>query len=191
MNPEKLSDQERQTLLQLARQSIEMAVKGLPKIDLNLDDYSEPLREDGASFVTLTEAGELRGCVGALEPYQPLVQDVCEHALAAALQDYRFRPVQPAEIPYLQIEISRLTRPEPLLYRSPEELLSLIRPEIDGLVIRDEVRRATFLPQVWEKVPDKAEFLTHLCLKMGGPGNLWQCKPLQVLTYQVEEFEEE
>jgi hypothetical protein len=191
MNPEKLTDQEKQTLLQLARQSIERAVKGLPKIDLNLDDYSDPLREVGASFVTLTEAGELRGCVGALEPYQPLVQDVCEHALAAALQDYRFRPVQPAEIPYLQIEISRLTRPEPLPYRSPEELLSLIRPGIDGLIIRDGVRRATFLPQVWEKVPDKAEFLTHLCLKMGGPGNLWQCKPLQVFTYQVEEFEEE
>ncbi len=191
MNPEKLTDQEKQTLLQLARQSIELAVKGLPKINLNLADFSDPLREEGASFVTLTEAGELRGCVGALESYQPLVQDVCEHAVAAALEDYRFRPVQLAEIPFLQIEVSRLTRPEPLPYTSPEELLRLIRPGVDGVIIRDGNRRATFLPQVWEKVPDKAQFFNHLCLKMGGPANLWQCNPLQVLTYQVEEFQEE
>jgi AmmeMemoRadiSam system protein A len=191
MNPEKLTDQEKQTLLQLARQSIELAVKGLPKINLNLADFSDPLREEGASFVTLTEAGELRGCVGALESYQPLVQDVCEHAVAAALEDYRFRPVQLVEIPYLQIEVSRLTRPESLPYTSSEELLRLIRPGIDGVIIRDGNRRATFLPQVWEKVPDKAQFFNHLCLKMGGPANLWQCNPLQVFTYQVEEFQEE
>ena len=170
---------------------MEQAVKELPKIDLNLDDYSDPLQENGASFVTLTETGDLRGCVGALEAYQPLVQDVCEHAIAAAMEDYRFRPVQPAEIPYLHIEISRLTHPEPLEYNSPEQLLRLIRPGIDGVIIRDGLRRATFLPQVWEKVPDSAEFFSHLCLKMGGPANLWQCKPLQVFTYQVEEFQEE
>ena len=174
-----------------SRKSIGLAVKGLPKINLNLADFSDPLREDGASFVTLTEAGELRGCVGALESYQPLVQDVCEHAVAAALEDYRFRPVELVEIPYLQIEVSRLTHPEPLPYTSPEELLKLIRPGIDGVIIRDGNHRATFLPQIWEKVPDIAQFFDHLCLKMGGPANLWQCKPLQVFTYQVEEFQEE
>ncbi|MDR3578223.1 MAG: AmmeMemoRadiSam system protein A [Anaerolineaceae bacterium] len=190
MNPEKLSDQDQQILLQLARQSIELAAKGQLKIDLSLDDYSDPLKEAGASFVTLTESGDLRGCVGALEAYQPLVQDVCEHAVAAAMEDYRFRPVKLAEVPFLHIEISRLTHPEPLQYSTPEQLLMIIRPGIDGVIIRDGVRRATFLPQVWEKVPDKAQFLTHLCLKMGGPGNLWQCKPLQIFTYQVEEFQE-
>ena len=191
MNTEKLTDQDRQILLRLARQSIELAVKQLPAIELNLAEYSDPLRANGASFVTLTEDGDLRGCIGALEPYQPLVQDVCEHAVSAAMEDYRFRPVRLSEVPLLHIEISRLTLPDRLVYSTPEQLLSMLRPGIDGVIIRDGLRRATFLPQVWEKMPDKAQFMTHLCLKMGGPGNLWQYKPLQVFTYQVEEFQEE
>lgn len=191
MNKDRLSDVEKKTLLQLARQSIELAVNRKPLPELDLSSYTPRLREDGASFVTLTENGELRGCIGTLEPYQPLVQDVCEHAVAAALEDYRFPPVQPWEVPLLRIEVSVLTLPEPLPYETPEELLSRLRIGVDGVILRDGVRRATFLPQVWEKVPDRAEFLSHLCVKMGARADLWKHKPLQVFTYQVEEFHEE
>lgn len=185
-----LTDDEKKILLTLARQSIEAAVhkRNLPR--LNLKAYTPALRENGASFVTLTLGGELRGCIGALEAYQPLVQDVCEHAAAAALEDYRFAQVAPGEIPLLEIEISRLSQAQPLDYNHPQELLERLRPGVDGVILRDGARRATFLPQVWEKVPDARDFLTQLCYKMGAPGILWQQKILQVFTYQVEEFHE-
>jgi AmmeMemoRadiSam system protein A len=185
-----LSEGERTILLKLARQSIEQVVRQMPLPALNLEDYPPALRENGASFVTLTENGELRGCIGALEPFQPLVQDVCEHAAAAAMDDYRFQPVSPEEVARLNIEISRLTPPQPFLYSHPTELIARLRPNIDGVIIRDGLHRATFLPQVWEKLPDPQLFLAHLCDKMGADPNLWQRKPLKVFTYQVEEFHE-
>ena len=191
MNPvQALNEQEKTVLLSLARRSIELAVNQHPLPQLNLDDYSPLLREKGASFVTLMIRGELRGCIGALEPYQPLVQDVCEHAAAAALEDYRFPPLTPDEVALIEIEISRLTTPQPLEYHAPEDLVKCLRPNIDGVVLRDGFRRSTFLPQVWEKLPDPAAFLSHLCQKMGAPANLWRKKPLDVFTYQVEEFRE-
>jgi uncharacterized protein len=191
MNETNLTPEEKQILLRLARQTIELAANHRPPLTLRLEDYPPALRTDGAAFVTLTTfGGELRGCIGALAPYQPLVQDVCEHAAAAALEDPRFPPVRPAEVPRLQIEISRLTTPEPFTYNTPQELLERLQPGVDGVVLRDGFRRATFLPQVWEHLPDKADFLSHLCSKMGAPANLWQRKVLQVELYQVEEFSE-
>jgi len=191
MNTLPLTSEEKHLLLKLARQSIELAVNGHPLPILKLDEFSPPLQENGAAFVTLTEEGELRGCIGALEPFQPLVQDVCEHAAAAALEDFRFYPVRPQEVNRLEIEISRLTPQVPLPYERPEELARLLRPGIDGVVLRDGSHRATFLPQVWEKVENPAEFLSQLCLKMGVSANYWQKKVLQVSIYQVEEFKEE
>jgi uncharacterized protein len=186
-----LSPEERNSLLRLARRSIDLVINGRSLPRLILSDFSAPLREQGASFVTLTERGELRGCIGALEAYQPLVQDVCEHAVAAATEDYRFSPVQPFEFSRLKIEISRLTPLEPLKYNSPDELLTLLHPMEDGVVLKDMGKRATFLPQVWEKLPDPSTFLSHLCQKMGAPADFWRSKPIQVFTYQVEEFAEE
>lgn len=191
MNEEKLSAQDRTILLGLARRSICLAVEKKPFPDLIMGDYSPALQMDGASFVTLTEAGELRGCIGTLEPYQPLVQDVCEHAVAAAIHDFRFPALQAYEIPLIRIEISRLTIPQPITYSSPVELPRLIRPGIDGVTLNDGIRRATFLPQVWEKIPDPYDFLKHLCHKMGASPDLWQKKVLNVSVYQVEEFHEE
>jgi AmmeMemoRadiSam system protein A len=191
MVPEQhLTDTDRSYLLSLARQSIVNSVNGssLPTLDHNL--LSSLLQEQGACFVTLTYKGNLRGCVGALEPYQSLAEDVREHAIAAAFQDYRFPPVQAKEIKDIEIEISYLTRPKILKYENPAELPKILRPSIDGVVIRDGMRRATFLPQVWEKIPDPEEFLEQLCMKMGSPPDLWRRKKLDVLTYQVEEFHE-
>lgn len=185
-----LTLEERELLLMLARQALQDAVRGRPLAPLDLNSLPEHLRQVGASFVTLTRRGNLRGCIGALEPYLPLAEDVREHAMAAALQDYRFPPVQEAELPEIEIEISRLTLPQDLPYETPQDLLSKLRPHIDGVTLREGFHRATFLPQVWEKIPDPAVFLSHLCEKMGTPPDFWRHHKLKVQTYQVEEFHE-
>jgi AmmeMemoRadiSam system protein A len=185
-----LTEEEKQILLRLAREALVLGVNGRQIPPLDLTGLPPRLQQTGASFVTLTERGELRGCIGTLDPYQPLAEDVREHAVAAALHDYRFPPVRHHEVVNIQIEISRLTLPQPLEYKDPDELVKRLRPNIDGVVLRDGMRRATFLPQVWEKLPDPASFLTYLCEKMGAPGHLWRRRPLQVFTYQVEEFRE-
>ena len=187
---ELLSAEEKAILLGLARQAIEDAVQGRPFSPLDLNSLPDSIRKPGASFVTLTINRELRGCIGALEAYQPLAEDVREHAVGAALQDYRFPPVSEDELKDLEIEISRLTPPQPLRYKTPEELLERLRPGVDGVILRDGLHRATFLPQVWEKLPDPPDFLSHLCAKMGASPNTWRYRPLQVYTYQVEEFHE-
>jgi AmmeMemoRadiSam system protein A len=190
MVPDQLTPEERKYLLELARQSLEKGVRGeeLPAIDT--EALTPRLQNVGASFVTLTQHGSLRGCIGALEPYQPLAEDVREHAVAAALDDYRFQPVQSDELPDIKIEISRLTIPVPLKYNRPEDIPSLLHPGIDGVILRDGIRRATFLPQVWEKIPDADIFLSQLCMKMGASPNTWRIKNMIVEIYQVEEFHE-
>lgn len=187
---DKLTLEEQQTLLRLAREAMTQRVKGGKVSPLELSSLPPRLREEGASFITLTKHGELRGCIGALEAYQPLAQDVREHAVAAALEDPRFPPVQERELGAIQLEVSRLTRPLPLEYKNADDLLSKLRPHVDGVILRHAFHRATFLPQVWEKIPDPAEFLNHLCQKMGMNENAWRTKHLDVLTYQVEEFHE-
>lgn len=190
MVPDQLTPDEKEYLLQLARQALEKGVchDHLPEIDL--ETVSPRIREFGASFVTLTHHGNLRGCIGALEPYQSLAEDVREHAVAAALNDYRFTPVQPNELPSIQIEISRLTMPVLLEYENAEDLLRQLRPGVDGVILRDGIRRATFLPQVWEKIPDTNIFLSQLCMKMGASPDTWRTKKLKVEIYQVDEFHE-
>lgn len=185
-----LTLEEQKTLLHLAREAMEHGVKGetLPQVDESL--LTPRLLENGASFVTLTVRGQLRGCIGALEPHQSLAEDVREHAVSAALEDPRFPAVSERELNGIQIEVSRLTRPVPLEYTDSTDLISKLRPHVDGVILRDGFRRATFLPQVWEKIPDAAEFLNNLCYKMGVSPDLWRTKHLEVLLYQVEEFHE-
>jgi len=187
-----LTRDEKQTLLKLARESLECAVNGKKPPALDAAQLTPALQAEGASFVTLTVHGGLRGCIGALEPYQPLAEDVREHAAAAALNDYRFPPVTAGELGEIEIEISRLTIPVPLEYANADDLLAKLRPGVDGVILKDgPYRRATFLPQVWEKISDAAEFLDNLCYKMGSPPDTWRRKKLEVLVYQVEEFHEE
>jgi AmmeMemoRadiSam system protein A len=187
---EQLTEDEKGILLRLARTSLERAVRGEGAPPLDLTTLSPVLQSEGAAFVTLTVHGQLRGCIGSLEPYQPLAEDVCEHAVAAALQDPRFPPVRPAELSRIHIEVSRLTHPQPLPYTNAADLLNKLRPGVDGVILRDGFRRATFLPQVWEQLPEKETFLSHLCQKMGAPSDLWRKKHLEVELYQVEEFHE-
>lgn len=188
--PDKLTFEEQQTLLRLARQALECGVRGdkLPPLDETV--LSLQLRELGATFVTLTIRGELRGCIGALEAHKPLVEDVREHTIAAALEDPRFPPVSEDELNRIQIEVSRLTPPLPLEYRDAADLLSKLKPYVDGVILRDGFRRATFLPQVWEKIPNPVEFLNYLCHKMGLGDAAWVNRHMEVFIYHVEEFHE-
>lgn len=185
-----LTLEEQQTLLHLAREAMECRVRGNKLPPLDTKSLSSHLLEPGASFITLTIRGELRGCIGGLEARQPLAQDVREHAIAAALEDPRFPAVREDELDRIQVEVSCLTRPVPLVYKDADDLLSKLRPHVDGVILRDGIRRATFLPQVWEKIPRPAEFLDNLCSKMGVSENAWRVKHLEVLVYQVEEFHE-
>lgn len=187
---EPLNDAEKQTLLQIAREAIEYSLKAKPLPPLDKALLTPRLLEDGASFVTLTIHSGLRGCIGALEAYQPLVQDVREHAIAAAFEDPRFPPLSENEFGRVKIEISRLTAAHELDYSTSDDLLQKLHPHVDGVILKHGPRRATFLPQVWEKIPDPAEFLDQLCYKMGSRPGLWRETKVQVLIYQVEEFHE-
>ncbi len=183
-----LNAEEKRLLLRLAREAIESALRREALTPLDPRSLSNRLLEPGASFVTLYIAGELRGCVGGTEPRLPLALDVREHAIAAAFYDYRFLPLGAEELPGLEVEVSVLSLVQTLTYESPQDLLNRLRPGVDGVILSDEARRATFLPQVWEKTPDPAGFLELLCQKMGAPPDEWQSGLLQVKTYQVEKI---
>jgi AmmeMemoRadiSam system protein A len=185
-----LSPQEREYLLNLARESINRVAQDKDPPTVDMDAVPQGLRQAGASFVTLNKKGRLRGCVGSLEARRPLVLDVQQNSMGAAFRDPRFPPVQPEEVDGLDIEISVLSSPERLDYDGPEELFDELRPGVDGVVIERGWHRATFLPQVWEKLPDKGQFLQRLCLKAGLPADAYRSGDLAVYTYQVEKFKE-
>jgi uncharacterized protein len=181
---------DRSTLLRLAREALVQAAAGRPGPAVPLDDLPEALRACRATFVTLTRQGALRGCIGGLQATLPLAQDVVEHARAAGTEDFRFYPVRPEETAELEIEISILSEPMPLDYQQSDELLTRLRPGIDGVILTSGTNRATFLPQVWEKVTQPSVFLDMLCEKAGLPRRAWRTGHPDILTYQVESFHE-
>jgi len=186
-----LSPENRQYLLNLARETIAGHLHGDEPPPVDLDALPESLSRDGASFVTLTKHGALRGCVGSLESRRALALDVRDNAVAAAFRDPRFSPVRPEELDDLHVEISVLSSPELLSYDGPDDLIAKLRPGVDGVVLERGWNRATFLPQVWEKLPDPHQFLEHLCIKAYLPADAYRSPGLDVYTYQVEKFEEE
>ncbi len=185
-----LTESEKKYLLSLARETITNALRNLPAPEIVVDTLSPNLRENGASFVTLTRHGSLRGCIGSLEAHQSLALDVRERAYQTAFEDYRFHPLTEDELPEIHIEVSRLTAPVTLEYENPVDLPGLLNPGMDGVILQDGFRRATFLPQVWDQLPQPVEFLSNLCAKMGVPAELWRKKKLAVSIYHVEEFHE-
>ncbi|MBN1953513.1 MAG: AmmeMemoRadiSam system protein A [Anaerolineae bacterium] len=186
-----LTDPDRRYLLELARETISQGLAGRDLPAVNLDALSPNLRQPGASFVTLTLGGGLRGCIGSIEPHRPLALDVQENALGAAFRDPRFPPLSQGELARVRIEVSVLTPPQPFPYRDGADLLARLRPLVDGVIVERGWHRATFLPQVWEKLPQPREFVGQLCLKAGLAADDYQRPGLQVSTYQVEKFEEE
>lgn len=141
-------------------------------------------------FVTLKLDGQLRGCIGTLEGWEPLVSGVATQALNAAFHDPRFTALKQNELEQVNIEVSVLTQPQPLAYTNADELVAKLRPHIDGVTINLDYAGATFLPQVWEQLPEPKDFLSHLCIKAGLAGNTWRMGKLKVETYQVQYFEE-
>jgi len=148
------------------------------------------LREPGATFITLREDGELRGCVGSIRAYRPLGEDVVANARAAALYDSRFPPVSPAELPRISLEVSLLSPPEPLAAASEDEAIARLRPGVDGVILEDGPARSTFLPQVWEQLPEPRRFLAYLKQKAGLRPDSWS-PTLRLWTYTVDKWEEE
>lgn len=147
------------------------------------------LREPGASFVTLTRDGHLRGCIGSLEAYRPLADDVRGNACAAAFRDPRFPPLSSAEWPDTKVEVSLLSVPEALSFKDEADALAQLRPGIDGIVLSAGGRRATFLPQVWEQLPDPALFLAQLKAKAGLPAD-YREPDLRLERYTVRKWKE-
>jgi AmmeMemoRadiSam system protein A len=184
------SEEEGRQLLQLARKTIEERLRGTGSDGEAEGDTPTCFTEWCGTFVTLTKGGRLRGCIGHIVPQGPLFEGVKVNAINAAFRDPRFHPLQPDEMADVKIEVSVLTQPVPLRYKGKEDLLSQLKPGVDGLIIKKGYHQATFLPQVWEQLPQKESFLSQLCLKAGLDGDAWEKGDLEVSVYQVQAFEE-
>ena len=178
---------DRETLLQVAADSIQHGLDTGHALGIKPADYSPALQQPGASFVTLTILRQLRGCMGMLRATRPLVEDVAENAFAAAFEDPRFPALSQAEYHQLEYHISILNPAEAMEFDSEADLLLQFRPGIDRLILEDRGRRATFLPSVWESLPTAADFLQHLKRKAGLPMDYWS-NSLRMQRYTVEEF---
>ncbi len=147
------------------------------------------MREPGASFVTLTLGGDLRGCIGSLEAHRPLLEDVQSNAIAAAFRDPRFAPLNHHEFAKVRVEVSALSAAEPLLFENELHALSLLRPHHDGLILEYGRNRSTFLPQVWESLPAPEQFLAQLKRKAGLPADFWH-DGMRLARYSVTKWKE-
>jgi hypothetical protein len=174
------------SLLTLARNAI-AARFGLPPVPVAVD--RPELAKMGATFVTLTQRGNLRGCIGSLEAWRPLAQDVQENARAAAFRDPRFEPLNIDELPITRVEVSLLSAAEPIHFRDEADALAQLRPNIDGVIFSAGNRRSTFLPQVWEQLPEPADFMAHLKQKAGLPANYWG-PDVRLERYTVHKWKE-
>jgi AmmeMemoRadiSam system protein A len=182
-----LTSEDKETLRSVARESIATGLREGHPLQVDLKAYRPRLRDGGSTFVTLELDDRLRGCIGSLEDRRPLVEDVAENAYAAAFRDPRFLPVSPKEFDSLEMHISLLSPLSPLEVESEDELLVLLRPGVDGLLLDDSPFRSTFLPQVWKSLAEPKEFVTQLKLKAGLSADHWS-PSIRFFKYTVEEF---
>ena len=174
-------------LLKIVKEAIEEELYG-KSIDRGLYYSLYPkLKEKVATFVTINKRGSLRGCIGSLVAHRPFLEDLIENAKSAAFKDPRFAPLSKEEYESgeLDIEVSILTRPQPLEYSDIEDLKSKIRVGVDGVILTLNDFRATFLPQVWEQLPSFESFFAHLCLKAGLSRECLREHP-KIEVYEVE-----
>ncbi len=189
--PHYLNHSQGQTLVKLARQTIE---DRLSKKSTTIDPESlkdKCFQQNRGTFVTLTINKQLRGCIGSLDSSESIIEGIKRNAVNAAFYDPRFPSLEAGELDKVDIEISILTQPAPLQYRDGNDLISRLRVNVDGVILRKGGASATFLPQVWEQLPRPEQFLSHLCLKAGLPGDTWEKNHPEILIYQVQHFEEE
>jgi AmmeMemoRadiSam system protein A len=179
---------EQDLLLGIACSSILHGLEhGRPAVP-DAEGLPDALRAERASFVTLNTAGQqLRGCIGTLEACRPLAEDVSRNAWAAAFRDPRFPPLQESELAGLDIHISVLSEAEPVTFGSEQDLLGRIRPGVDGLILEERSARGTFLPSVWESLPEPEQFLAHLKLKAGLPADYWSDE-IRIWRYSTQSF---
>ena len=182
-----LSESEKNSLLQLAKESISQGLKTGQPLAVNVQNYAPAFTENRASFVTLERRGQLRGCIGMLEAVRPLVQDIAENAFAAAFRDPRFPPLTAAEFADLAVHISILSPAEPLHFSSEQDLIAQLQPGLDGLILQEGHHRGTFLPSVWEQLPTPQQFLQHLKQKAGLPSHYWS-DTVKVSRYRTDRF---
>ena len=173
------------TLLRLARAAIAREL-GFDSHELPRSDW---LQEAGATFVTLNLHGRLRGCIGSLEAHRPLLDDVRHNAVAAAFQDPRFPPLSKEEFAEVQIEVSLLSPPAPIIFKSEVDALAQLHPGQDGVILEYGRSRATYLPQVWAQLPEPADFVRHLKEKAGLPADFWS-DDIRLSRYSVRKYSE-
>ncbi|MBN2567373.1 AmmeMemoRadiSam system protein B [Candidatus Woesearchaeota archaeon] len=182
---------EKSWMLALARRAVEGWVRTGTKVTVDASEVPARLKETRGCFVTLNEGGALRGCIGHIIAQEELYKCIIDNAINAASNDARFEPVAASELDDIAIDISILTHPEELAFGSPEELLGKLVPLRDGVVLERGWRTSTYLPQVWEQLPGKEEFLTQLCKKQGSEGDCWRDPGTKVYVYRTIVFGEE
>lgn len=173
-------------VVSLARAAISQAL-GIPA---RADERAPWLQEPGASFVTLRQSGELRGCIGSVEVRRLLLDDIKENAVAAAFRDPRFPPLRREEWAESEVEVSILSALEPMRFDDEAHALGLLRPGLDGVVLRVGGYCSTFLPQVWNSLPEPRDFMAHLKRKAGLPADFWSDE-MQLMRYTVDKFRED
>ena len=176
-------------LLGLARESIDYGFENKSPVPVRLEELPAALAEPAATFTTLRLAGALRGCCGRLEASQPLASDVAHSAFTAAFRDPRFEPLRRHEFVAISLEVSVLTPMESMQVADEADLLAQLQPGVDGLVIAEGWRRATFLPKVWESLPEPQRFLGQLKLKCGLAEDYWSSR-LEFRRYQTMTYVE-
>lgn len=189
-----LTEQQGQAMVRLARKTLEKELG--PSQEADDESPSEQQTEAifkvrQGVFVTLKIEGKLRGCIGSLIGHEPIWQGVRTHAINAGFHDPRFPSLTAEELDRVRIEVSVLSEPQLLVYKDSNDLIVRLKPFEDGVILRKGHASATFLPQVWEQLPEPAAFLSNLCLKAGLKADTWRHTPLEVETYQVQYFEEE
>jgi AmmeMemoRadiSam system protein A len=180
-----LNKEHQQQLLDLAKSSIQHGLQTGRPLKVNLTDFPVELAEHRATFVTLQIQHQLRGCIGMLEAVRPLAEDIAENAFLAAFKDPRFPPLADDEFGELEIHLSILTPAEPVSFTSEQDLITQLQPGIDGLILEEGRRRGTFLPSVWELLPEPEQFLRHLKQKAGLAPDYWS-ESIKIYRYRTE-----
>jgi len=186
-----LSEKSKKYLLAIARQTLVDYFNTGIKLTINEKDIiDKEMLKKAATFVTLHKHKNLRGCIGSIKARNKMYEDVINNALLAAFGDNRFEQLSSSELNEIKIEISVLSEPKPYLSKDYQELLDQIKVDEHGIIIQDGFNQATFLPQVWQDLPDKKEFLSALCQKAGLEKNSWREENTELFYYTVEKFSE-
>jgi len=190
---ENLSSDEQKLVLGMARARLRQVATGELAPEIPADGLSPALKRDAACFVTLTKNGVLRGCIlDSFAPHEPLYKNVLRNVELAATSDPRFPPVRSSEVDDITIEISVLDHPRVLAFSDPDDLVSKLVPGQDGVILTTRYGKSTYLPQVWDDLPDPSQFMSSLCQKQGAPADCWRSDPtIKIEIYHVFHFSEE